>query len=47
MFHVNDHKVNHEPFRFVTSDKTMLRASGAFHDTNNVMNYQEFKEWIA
>ena len=47
MFHVNDHTVNHEPFRFVTSDKTMLLASGAFHDTNNVMNYQEFKEWIA
>ena len=47
MFHVNDHTMNHEPFRFVTSDKTMLLASGAFHDTNNVMTYQEFKEWIA
>ncbi len=47
MFHVNDHTVNHEPFRFITSDKTMLLASGAFHDTNNVMTYQEFKEWIA
>lgn len=46
MFHVNDHTINHEPFRFVTSDKTMLLASGAFHDTNNVMNYQEFKDWL-
>ena len=46
MFHVNDHTINHEPFRFVTSDKTMLLASGAFHDTNNVMNFKEFKDWL-
>lgn len=46
MFHVNDHTMNHEPFRFVTSDKTMLLASGAFHDANNVMNYKEFKDWM-
>ena len=46
MFHVNDHTVNHEPFRFITADKTMLLASGAFHDSNNVMNYKEFKTWI-
>ena len=47
MFHMNDHTVNHEPFHFVTSDRTMLLASGSFLDTNNVMTYQEFKEWIA
>lgn len=46
MFHVNDHTVNQQPFRFVTSDKTMLLASGAFHDSQNVMNYAEFKNWI-
>lgn len=46
MFHVNDHTVNLHPFRFITSDKAMLLASGAFHDTSNVMNYQEFHDWI-
>lgn len=46
MFHVNDHTVDHEPFRFITSDKTMLIASGAFHDTDNVMTYREFNDWI-
>lgn len=46
MFHVNDHTVDHEPFRFITTDKTMLVASGAFHDAGNVMNYKEFKEWM-
>lgn len=42
MFHINDHTVNKEPFIFVTSDKAMLVASGAFHDQGNVMNYDEF-----
>ena len=46
MFHVNDHTVNQQPFRFITSDKAMLMASGVFHDTNNVMNYKEFHDWI-
>lgn len=46
MFHVNDHTVDHEPFRFITSDKAMLLASGAFHDANNVMNYKEFEAWL-
>ena len=46
MFHVNNHTVDHEPFRFITTDKTMLVASGAFHDAGNVMNYKEFKEWM-
>ena len=46
MFHVNDHTINHHPFRFITSDKTMLLASGAFHDKNNVMNFSEFKKWL-
>ena len=46
MFHVNDHTVDHEPFRFITSDKTMLVVSGAFHDTDNVMTYREFYDWI-
>ena len=46
MFHVNDHTVDHEPFRFITTDKTVLVASGAFHDAGNVMNYKEFKEWM-
>jgi len=46
MFHVNDHTVGHEPFRFITSDKTMLLASGAFHDSNNVMTFQEFRAWV-
>ena len=46
MFHVNDHTINKQPFRFVTSDKTMLLASGAFHDSNDVMNYSEFENWL-
>lgn len=46
MFHVNDHTVNKQPFRFITTDKTMLLASGAFHDTNDVMDYNEFKVWL-
>lgn len=46
MFHVNDHTVNREQFRFITSDKAMLLASGAFRDTNNVMNYSEFRDWV-
>ena len=46
MFHVNDHTVNHEPFRFITTDKAMLLASGAFRNSNNVMNYGEFHEWL-
>lgn len=45
MFHVNDHTVNRQPFRFITTDKAMLLASDAFHDSNDVMNYNEFKEW--
>lgn len=47
MFHVNDHTVNKQPFRFITTDKAMLLASGAFHDTNDVMDYSEFKEWVS
>lgn len=46
MFHANDHTVNRQPFRFITTDKTMLLASGAFHDSKNVMNYKEFKNWL-
>lgn len=46
MFHVNDHTVNQQPFRFVTTDKAMLLASGAFLDTNDVMNYSEFDAWV-
>ena len=46
MFHVNDHTVNKQPFRFITTDKAMLLASGAFHDTNDVMDYREFKAWV-
>lgn len=46
MFHVNDHTIDHEPFRFITSDKTMLVSSGAFHDAANVMTYREFNDWI-
>lgn len=46
MFHVNNHTVNKQPFKFVTSDKAMLLASGAFHDSNDVMNYREFEAWV-
>lgn len=46
MFHVNNHTVNKQPFRFITTDKAMLVASGAFHDSNDVMNYKEFDAWV-
>lgn len=28
---------------FITSDKAMLLVSGVFHDTENVLKYDEFK----
>lgn len=43
MFHINDHTICHEPLIFITSDKAMLLASGVFHDTENVLKYDEFK----
>lgn len=46
MFHVNDHTLDREPFRFITSDTAMLKASGVFRNTNNVMSFAEFNEWV-
>ena len=43
MFHINDHTICREPLIFITSDKAMLLVSGVFHDTENVLKYDEFK----
>ena len=43
MFHVNDHTIDKEPFVLVTTDKTMIKASGAFNN-KNVFTFEEFKK---